>query len=246
MRDYLTSSSCWATRRSSLAFAKYSPAFHRARRRLGELRTGDTGNRDSRSIRITRRYFVIEVRRCWKTPCDPGASDVPVGTYLSGGMDSSIVTRLAAAREPGRSSITGVFRDGAESRVTVRAGRGGRMRSRPRDRPDGGRLRGSASAPILTWMNRSRFQFAAAVRRRQSGGSQVKVCWVARWRRDLRRLRSLCRRVPRAGAQRALFETNEELEHIVSLTVVLPNLPISGATCPCCASSAQRGVRADG
>jgi asparagine synthase (glutamine-hydrolysing) len=43
-------------------------------------------------------------------------SDVPVGAYLSGGMDSSIVTMLAAEKYPGRiKTFTGAFREGRSS-----------------------------------------------------------------------------------------------------------------------------------
>jgi len=42
-------------------------------------------------------------------------SDVPVGTYLSGGIDSSIVTILASQKYPGPlKAFTGAFREGAE------------------------------------------------------------------------------------------------------------------------------------
>jgi len=42
-------------------------------------------------------------------------SDVPVGTYLSGGMDSSIVTLLAAREYPGQlKTFTGAFKEGPE------------------------------------------------------------------------------------------------------------------------------------
>jgi asparagine synthase (glutamine-hydrolysing) len=42
-------------------------------------------------------------------------SDVPVGVYLSGGMDSSLVTILAAEKYPGRiKTFTGAFREGPQ------------------------------------------------------------------------------------------------------------------------------------
>jgi asparagine synthase (glutamine-hydrolysing) len=42
-------------------------------------------------------------------------SDVPVGAYLSGGMDSSLVTILAAEKYPGRiKTFTGAFREGPQ------------------------------------------------------------------------------------------------------------------------------------
>ncbi len=64
----------------------------------------------------TEEYFVTELRRLLEDATRLQLrSDVPVGTYLSGGMDSSIVTLLAAphAARP-LHTFTGVFRDGPE------------------------------------------------------------------------------------------------------------------------------------
>jgi asparagine synthase (glutamine-hydrolysing) len=42
-------------------------------------------------------------------------SDVPLGTYLSGGIDSSLVTVLASRKIPGKlQTFTGAFREGPE------------------------------------------------------------------------------------------------------------------------------------
>ncbi len=64
----------------------------------------------------TEEYFVVELRRLLEDAIRLQLrSDVPVGSYLSGGMDSSIVTLLAAphAARP-LHTFTGVFRDGPE------------------------------------------------------------------------------------------------------------------------------------
>ncbi len=64
----------------------------------------------------TEEYFAVELRRLLEDAIRLQLrSDVPVGAYLSGGMDSSIVTLLAAphASRP-MHTFTGVFRDGPE------------------------------------------------------------------------------------------------------------------------------------
>lgn len=64
----------------------------------------------------TEEYFIYELRRLLDDTINIQLrSDVPLGTYLSGGMDSSLVTLLAATRFPGRlKTFTGAFREGPE------------------------------------------------------------------------------------------------------------------------------------
>ncbi len=64
----------------------------------------------------TEEYFVVEVRRLLEDAIRLQLrSDVPVGAYLSGGTDSSIVTLLAAPHAaPPFHTFTGVFREGPE------------------------------------------------------------------------------------------------------------------------------------
>ncbi len=59
-------------------------------------------------------YFEHEIRRLLETSVDLHLrSDVPVGAYLSGGLDSSVVTSLAAERQgPGVKAFTGKFSQG--------------------------------------------------------------------------------------------------------------------------------------
>ena len=64
----------------------------------------------------TEEYFVHETRRIIEDAVRLQLrSDVPVGAYLSGGMDSSIVTLLAAPHAGGAlHTFTGAFREGPE------------------------------------------------------------------------------------------------------------------------------------
>jgi len=66
----------------------------------------------------TEEYFICELGRLLHdTVTIQLRSDVPVGAYLSGGMDSSIVTLLASSSYPGRlKTFTGAFREG---RITM-------------------------------------------------------------------------------------------------------------------------------
>ncbi|HET6701348.1 MAG TPA: asparagine synthase (glutamine-hydrolyzing) [Gemmatimonadaceae bacterium] len=64
----------------------------------------------------TEEYFVVELRRLLNDAVRiQMRSDVPVGAYLSGGTDSSLVATLAAGEFRGRlKTFTGSFREGAE------------------------------------------------------------------------------------------------------------------------------------
>ena len=62
----------------------------------------------------TEEYFVFQLRQLLEDTLKiQMRSDVPVGAYLSGGMDSSIVTMLAAREYPGQlKTFTGAFKEG--------------------------------------------------------------------------------------------------------------------------------------
>ena len=64
----------------------------------------------------TEEYFVYQLRNLLADTIKiQMRSDVPVGAYLSGGMDSSLVTILAAAAYPGRlKTFTGAFKEGPQ------------------------------------------------------------------------------------------------------------------------------------
>lgn len=68
----------------------------------------------------TEKFFISELQRLLdETVGIQLRSDVPVGAYLSGGMDSSIVTLIAAEKYPGcLKSFTGGFREGPEFNET--------------------------------------------------------------------------------------------------------------------------------
>jgi asparagine synthase (glutamine-hydrolysing) len=64
----------------------------------------------------TERYFVEELRSLLEDAAEiQMRCDVPLGTSLSGGLDSSIITTLASQKYPGRlKTFTGAFREGPE------------------------------------------------------------------------------------------------------------------------------------
>ncbi len=68
----------------------------------------------------TEAYFIAELRRLLDDTIGiQMRSDVPVGTYLSGGMDSSIVTLLAAQKTSmGLKTFTGAFNEGIQFNET--------------------------------------------------------------------------------------------------------------------------------
>ena len=64
----------------------------------------------------TEEYFIVELRKILKeTIVQQLRSDVPLGTYLSGGIDSSLVTIMASKYYKGQiKSFSGAFREGPE------------------------------------------------------------------------------------------------------------------------------------
>ena len=179
----------------------------------------------------TEAYFVSEVRRLLEdTASIQMRSDVPVGTYLSGGMDSSIVTRLAAARRPGGlKSFTGVFHEGPEfdeSRYAreVAAICGADLREIVPTEDDFvdllPRLIYHMDEPVAGPGLLPQYVVARAAAR------EVKVVLGGQGGDEI--FGGYARYVVaylEQALKGAIFETNEEREHIVSLTSILPNLP---------------------
>ena len=158
-------------------------------------------------------------------------SDVPVGAYLSGGMDSSIVTTLATRQLGGIpfQTFTGSFREGKEFDETRYA--------RDVARATGATMHEIVATeeqfvdlmPYLTYqmdepvagpglfpqyiVSRYAAQHVKVVLGGQ-GGDEIFGGYA----------RYLVAYLEQA-LKGAIFETNEEAEHIVSLTSIVPNLP---------------------
>lgn len=157
-------------------------------------------------------------------------SDVPVGTHLSGGMDSSLITALAsqALDAPGP-AFTGTYREGPEFDETpyaraVAAATGVEL---VEVEPSSDGL--SELLPRLVWHLDEpaagpgllpQYAVSAAAARRVKvvlagqGGDEVFGGYT----------RYLVAYLEQA-LKGAIYETNEEAEHIVSLHSILPNLP---------------------
>ena len=179
----------------------------------------------------TEEYFVVELRKLLEDAVRlQMRSDVPVGTYLSGGLDSSIVTLLASphARRPFR-TFTGAFHEGpafderpfarqvaahcgAET-VEIMPTAEDMLELLPTlvyhmDEPAGG--------PGLLP------QYVVARR----AATEVKVCLGGQGGDEIfgGYARYLVAYLEQA-LKGAILETNEEAEHIVSLTSIVPHLP---------------------
>lgn len=157
-------------------------------------------------------------------------SDVPLGAYLSGGMDSSIVAVLAASKYPGRlKTFTGAFREGREFNETVYARE----------------VAGTCGAEVFeVYPTEKEFiellprliyhmdepaagpgLFPQYMVSRLAAG-QVKVVLGGQGGDEI--FGGYARYVVaylEQALKGAIFETNEEGEHIVSLNSILPNLP---------------------
>ena len=164
-------------------------------------------------------------------------SDVPVGAYLSGGMDSSLVTILASRHVSGGvKSFTGAFREGPEFDETGYArevaGHSGsqlfEVYPTPQDFMDlMPRLIYHMDEPVA---GPGLFPQYMVTRR---GAREVKVLLGGQGGDEV--FGGYARYVVaylEQALKGAIFENNEEGEHIVSLHSILPNLPYLRAYTP--------------
>ena len=180
----------------------------------------------------TEEYFVVEVRRLLEDAIRLQLrSDVPVGAYLSGGMDSSIVTLLAAPHAaPPFHTFTGVFREGPEFDETrySREVAGMCQAHGARDRPDRAAVR---RPDAVAWCTRWTSRSPAPDSSRNSSSARcaaqtVKVVLGGQGGDEIfgGYARYMVAYLEQA-IKGAIFESNEEAEHIVSLKSIIPNLP---------------------
>ena len=179
----------------------------------------------------TEEYFTERLRALLEDTIDLQLrSDVPIGTTLSGGLDSSIVTLLAAKRLPaGPKSFTGAFVEGPEfderpyaARVAAAAGAelvevlptvADFVETLPRlveamDEP----MAGPGLFP--QYMVARRAAASVKVLLGGQGGDEIFGGYT----------RYVIAYLEQA-LKGAILETNDEGEHIVSLRSILPNLP---------------------
>jgi len=186
----------------------------------------------------TEEYFINELRRLLDDAVRLQLrSDVPLGTHLSGGMDSSVITVLAA-RRLGASvqAFTGAFNEGPEFDERpyareVAAACGAELHEvlpsedefvdlLPRlvyhmDEPVAGP--GLFPQYIVSRLAKQHVTVALG----GQGGDEIFGGYA-------RYMVAYLEQVLKG----AIFETNEELEHIVSLESILPNLPYLRAYVP--------------
>ncbi len=174
-------------------------------------------------------------------------SDVPVGAYLSGGMDSSLVTMLAAQRSAGPfKTFTGAFREGPEfdetryARVVAGAAGAESLVVYPTERQFVDEM------PRLVWHMDEPVAgpglFPQHVVSRLAA-RHVKVCLGGQGGDEI--FGGYARYVIaylEQAIKGAIFQSNEEGEHIVSLQSILPNLPYLRAYVPMMKRFNERGT----
>lgn len=179
----------------------------------------------------TEEFFIVELRKILEeTISQQLRSDVPVGTYLSGGLDSSLVTIMASRfLDKPLSSFSGAFREGPEfnelpyARVAANAAHAHLHEIYPTedefiqylpkliyhlDEP----VAGPGLFPQYI-VSKYASQHVKVILGGQ-GGDEIFGGYA----------RYLVAYLEQA-IKGAIFQTNEEDEHIVSLKSILPNLP---------------------
>jgi len=250
VRDYLT-----------FQYVQGEDTLFRGVRKLlpGQLWVHDLGTRESRRVRYweptfrvdfdhTERYFTEQLRALIEDAVRLQVrSDVPVGAYLSGGMDSSLVTVLASRRVSRPIPVfTGAFREGPDfdetrfAREVAAACDAVHRVVYPTPEEFVEHL------PALLWhMDEPAGgpglfpQFIVSRLARE----HVKVCLGGQGGDEVfggyaRYVIAYLEQVLKG----AIFETNEEGEHIVSLRSILPNLPYLRAYVPMLARFWSEGL----
>jgi asparagine synthase (glutamine-hydrolysing) len=179
----------------------------------------------------TEEFFIVELRKILEeTISQQLRSDVPVGTYLSGGLDSSLVTIMASRfLDKPLSSFSGAFREGPEfnelpfARVAANAANANLHEIYPTeeefiqylpkliyhlDEP----VAGPGLFPQYI-VSKYASRHVKVILGGQ-GGDEIFGGYA----------RYLVAYLEQA-VKGAIFQTNEEEEHIVSLKSILPNLP---------------------
>ena len=220
----------------------------------------DLKSRDVRRVRYweprfvidpyhTEEYFLVETRRLLEDSIRiQMRSDVPVGAYLSGGLDSSIVTGFAArAFQGGRfKTFTGAFDEGPQFD----------------ERPYAKAVADSVGAEMFTVMPTAN-DFADVLHKlvymmdepvagpglfpqymvSRCAAQHVKVVLGGQGGDEIfgGYTRYLVAYLEQA-LKGAIFETTEEQEHIVSLKSIIPNLPVLRAYEPMLAQFWRSGI----
>lgn len=179
----------------------------------------------------TEEYFIVELRKILEeTIRQQLRSDVPLGTYLSGGIDSSYVTIMASKMlDKPLKSFNGAFREGPEfselqyASLVVKACKGELIEVYPTeqqfidylpkliyhlDEP----VAGPGVFPQYIVSNEASKHVKVMLG--GQGGDEIFGGYA----------RYLVAYLEQA-IKGAIFQTNEEVEHIVSLKSILPNLP---------------------
>jgi asparagine synthase (glutamine-hydrolysing) len=178
----------------------------------------------------TEEYFVVELQRLLNDAVRlQMRADVPVGAYLSGGMDSSLVSILASRMYGGAfRTFTGSFREGAEFDESHHAREAARFCAAEMVEVVPTEDQFVDLLPTMIWHMDEPVagpglfpQYMVA----REASRHVKVCLGGQGGDEIfgGYARYLVAYLEQA-LKGAIFETNDEREHLVSLSSIVPNL----------------------